>query len=318
MLCGNLQLLNKNCFAVVGTRNITPYGEKYCKKICSELSIRKIPIISGMAVGVDTVAHKTALQYDNETIAVLPCGFKHIYPVENIKLFEEILKNRGLILTEYEEDVSADSNKFIKRHRIIAGMGEGLFVVEALYRSGTSITAKLARKYGKKVFALPGSLDNIYSYGTNNLIKNGAKLVTCIEDILNEYSELFNEVDKKINPKVLNNLDSNEICINDSKINQNSSEDDNKKFIIQREINKDELKNCYENDYKNEIIKTEKQIDVKDEFKDIIKYITDKPILIDELSTLTQINIKELNQKLILMELDNLIKYEYGRGYKLV
>lgn len=152
---GNIKLLNEKCFSVVGSRGITKYGEKYCKKICKEFALRDIPIISGMAIGTDTVAHKTALKYNGKTIAVLPCGFDNIYPPENIKLFQEIIDNNGLVITEYENSVVANSNRFLERNRIVAVLGEGLFVVEALYRSGTSVTARIATENNRKVFALP-------------------------------------------------------------------------------------------------------------------------------------------------------------------
>lgn len=120
-----------------------------------ELVFRDIPIVSGMAIGTDSVAHKTALKYGGKTIAVLPCGLDNIYPKENEKLLYQIIENNGLIISEYENNINANSNRFLERNRIIAGLGEGLFVVEALHRSGTSVTARIATESGKKVFALP-------------------------------------------------------------------------------------------------------------------------------------------------------------------
>lgn len=152
---GNIKLLNEKCFSVVGSRGITNYGKKYCKKICKEFALRDIPIVSGMAVGADTIAHETTIQYGGKTIAVLPCGFDNIYPKENRNLFKQILDNNGLAITEYEHNVLASSDKFLERNRIVVGLGEGLFVVEALYRSGTSVTARIATENSKKVFALP-------------------------------------------------------------------------------------------------------------------------------------------------------------------
>ena len=155
MLFGNIELLKEKCFSVVGSRGITEYGKKYCKKICKELALRDIPIVSGMAVGTDTIAHQTALKYNSRTIAVLPCGFYNIFPKENKKLFKEIIENEGLVITEYENNKQADSSTFLERNRIIVALGEGLFVVEALFRSGTSVTARIATENGKEVFALP-------------------------------------------------------------------------------------------------------------------------------------------------------------------
>ena len=178
--------------SVVGTRHITDYGIRHGKEICRELAKRDITIISGMAKGTDTLAHKTALEFGGKTIAVLPCGFNNIFPKENKNLFKEIIKNGGLVITEYEEDIKANSSKFLERNRIVAGLARCLFVVEALCRSGTSVTAKMAIEQGKTVFALPGSVDSSYSVGTNNLIKNGAKLVTNAVDILENYPQFIN------------------------------------------------------------------------------------------------------------------------------
>ena len=189
---GNINLLEEDSIAVVGTRNITDYGKRYGGEICTELIKRDITIISGMAKGTDTLAHEIAVKLGGKTIAVLPCGFKNIFPKQNQKLFEQIIENNGLVITEYEENDMANSKKFLERNRIIAGLSICLFVVEALYRSGTSVTAKIAIDQGKTVFALPGSLDNKYSVGTNNLIKNGARLVTNAVDILKNYPQFIN------------------------------------------------------------------------------------------------------------------------------
>ena len=189
---GNVELLKEEGISVVGTRHITDYGIRHGKEICRELAKRDITIISGMAKGTDTLAHKTALEFGGKTIAVLPCGFNNIFPKENKNLFKEIIKNGGLVITEYEEDIKANSSKFLERNRIVAGLARCLFVVEALCRSGTSVTAKMAIEQGKTVFALPGSVDSSYSVGTNNLIKNGAKLVTNAVDILENYPQFIN------------------------------------------------------------------------------------------------------------------------------
>lgn len=260
MLYGNVELLNEKALAVVGTRGITDYGKKYCKKICKEIVLRDIPIVSGMAIGTDTIAHQTTLKYGGKTIAVLPSGFSKIYPKENEKLFNEIIENNGLVITEYEHNISANSKRFLERNRIVAGLGEGLFVVEALFRSGTSVTAKIAKENNKKVFALPGSLDNTYSYGTNNLIKNGANLVINANDILKEFPEFF--MREKIKYKKV-------------------------KF----NVNKD--------------------------FKEICEVISDGIMTVDNIALITKKPVSEVMQKLTLMELEDIVVYEIGKGYKL-
>ena len=152
---GNTKLLFKDSFAIIGTRKITEYGIKNCENFSKEFVLRDIPIVSGMATGTDSIAHKTALFYGGETIAVLGSGFKHIYPGENIELFEKIINNGGLVITEYEYNVEPIKKNFPKRNRIISALSEGVLIIEAAYRSGTSITAKWAYSQGKKVFALP-------------------------------------------------------------------------------------------------------------------------------------------------------------------
>lgn len=186
---GNINLIYEKSFAIVGSRKISNYGIENCKKFAKELVLRDIPIVSGMAIGTDTIAHQTALEYNGKTIAVLGSGFKKIYPESNLKLFNNIIENNGLIITEYEENVEPLKENFPKRNRIITALSEGVLVIEAAYRSGTSITAKNAKEQGKKVFAIPGKIDNKLGVGVNRLIKEGAILTTCIDDIIENYDD---------------------------------------------------------------------------------------------------------------------------------
>ena len=181
---GNVDLLNKPSLAIVGTRHITDYGIKNCTYFAAEIVKRNIPIISGMAVGTDSVAHKTALEYGGETIAVLGGGFDNIFPEENIGLFEKIINSNGLVLTEYPPNVKVKSSRFLARNRIVSGLSEGVLIIEAGYRSGTSVTAKYAYQQGRVVMALPGRLDDKYGVGVNKLIQDGANLITDVEDII--------------------------------------------------------------------------------------------------------------------------------------
>ena len=187
---GNLELLNKPGIAIIGSRKATEYGEKVTKKFAEELSLYGLTIISGMAEGVDSFAHISCLQVLGSTIAVLPCGFNNIFPNENIDLYNQILENNGLVITEYEENEKASSNKFLERNRIVAGLGIGTLVVEGAYRSGTSVTARLTKEQGKNIFCIPSSIYNPQGVSPNNLIKKGAILVTEAEDIIKQYSEL--------------------------------------------------------------------------------------------------------------------------------
>lgn len=187
---GNPEILNEIGIAVIGSRTNTLYGEKMCKRFVKDLVQYDINIISGLAVGIDSVAHETCLKNSGKTIAVLPSGLKNIYPNQNKELAQLIINNGGAVISEYENNVKADSDKFLERNRIVAGLGIGTLVVEGGARSGTSVTAKITQKNEKPVFCIPSSLENIKGKGTNELIQNGANLVTNVEDILSYYKEI--------------------------------------------------------------------------------------------------------------------------------
>ena len=182
---GNLDILNSNCIAIIGSRKNTKYGEKWCKKFAQEFIKYNLTIVSGMALGIDKIAHKTAIRNGGKTIAVLPSGLENIYPEENLELYNEIILNGGCVISEYEPKINASSKNFLERNRIVSGLSLGTVVIEAAYRSGTSVTAKIAKEQGRDVFCIPGSLDNPKSIGTNNLIKEFAKIVTSPKDVIN-------------------------------------------------------------------------------------------------------------------------------------
>lgn len=201
---GDVNLLYQDSFAIVGTRNPTEYGEKVSKNFSKEIALRDIPIVSGMAKGIDEIAHQSALECQGKTIAVLGCGLEYYFKYgENKTLFQKIIENGGLILSEYELEEVSSKEKFPKRNRIIAALSDGVLVVEAAFRSGSSITARYANEYEKKVFCIPGRIDSKKSVGTNILIKNGAILTSSIEDVLNCYPQFANRKRKTIrkNPK---------------------------------------------------------------------------------------------------------------------
>lgn len=152
---GDINLLNTPCFSVVGSRELTDYGQHVEKRFVNHIALRGITIVSGLAVGADGVAHKEALDLGEKTIAVIGGGFNHIFPPENIKLYERIVNEGGLVISEYKDDVEASSQNFPIRNRIIAGLSLGVLVVEAKARSGSGITARYAKEQGKKVFAFP-------------------------------------------------------------------------------------------------------------------------------------------------------------------
>lgn len=156
-----------------------------------------------MAVGIDAAAHIGALEANGNTIAVLGCGFNNIFPKENLKLFNEIIKNNGLIISEYPPYEPASSKNFLDRNRLVSALSIGILVIEAAYRSGTSVTCKYAKEQNKKIFCIPHELDDKHGVGTNRLIKNGAYLVTSVKDIINEFD--FLDYKPTITPKAFYN-----------------------------------------------------------------------------------------------------------------
>lgn len=194
-LLGNEKLLQTNGIAIIGSRIYSEYGKKYGTKFAKELAQQGLTIISGMAKGIDAFAHEGTLKVNGKTIAVLGGGFNYIYPEENIELMEEILKMGGTVISEYPPNTRPESKKFIERNRIVSGLSMGVLVIEAMYRSGTSITAKIAKEQGKTVFCLPSDLGRKNGIGTNKLIKEGAKLVTEANDILDYFKIKRVEID---------------------------------------------------------------------------------------------------------------------------
>jgi len=178
---------DERAIAIVGTRLPTLYGLSTAEKLARELSVYGITIISGMARGIDSAAHRGALAAKGRTIAVLGCGVDRVYPPENKKLYEQIISN-GAVISEFPIGAPPLPENFPQRNRIISGLVKGVLVAEASLRSGSLITARLALDYGRDVFALPGSITSSQSKGTNNLIKQGAKLVEDARDILEEIS----------------------------------------------------------------------------------------------------------------------------------
>lgn len=186
--------------AVVGTRRCSTYGKEACERIVSDLAEHKIVIVSGLAIGIDAISHKTVLLNKTKTIAVLGSGLseKVLYPRQNLRLSQEIVESGGCLISEYPLNMQAALYTFPQRNRIIAGLSRGVFVVEAPEKSGALITANFALDYNRDVFALVGSIFSENSKGTNNLIKAGAIPVTSSEDILREFGINIEETKKEI------------------------------------------------------------------------------------------------------------------------
>src|SRR5579883_1113260 len=182
---GQPELLASLMIAIVGTRRPTAYGTAVSARFARDLSGAGLTIASGMARGIDTAAHKAALEAGGGTVAVFGCGVDHIYPAENRKLAEQLIQ-RGLTVSEFPMGTPAYPQNFPVRNRIIAGMSAGVIIVEGGEYSGSSITAKLAIEQGREVFAVPGNITSKMSWGPNLLIKQGAKLVQEWNDVVTE------------------------------------------------------------------------------------------------------------------------------------
>jgi len=183
---GSLGSLEINPLAIVGSRKYTPYGMVTAKKLAKDCVVSGLTIVSGLALGIDSAAHVSSLDAKGLTVGVLGCGLDEIYPLSNRDLAEKIINSGGAVISEYPPGTPAYKQNFPARNRIIAGLSLGTVVVEAAEKSGALITAYLSLDYGREVFAVPGNIDSPMSAGTNLLIKQGAKLVQSVEDILAE------------------------------------------------------------------------------------------------------------------------------------
>ena len=273
---GDEKILSNKCIAIVGSRNCTEYGKKEALRFAQELTLQGLQITSGLAIGIDTFAHTGCLNEDGKTIAVLGCGFNHLYPKENRELFNKIINNGGAIVSEYAPILEPSSDKFRQRNRIVCGLSIATLIIEAAARSGTSITARYTMEQEKPVFCIPNSLENNKGVGTNELLKNGALLATSVDDILQK-------------------------C-NLPKINLDNLPKENKR------INKNLKK------VKEKIVK-EKPIKINKEYKDIYNILTDKPTNPNEICKALKQNISEINSKLLLMEMEGIIKKVAGNSY---
>ncbi len=181
----------ENCLAVVGSRRMTTHGKRAAELLAGEVAARGITIVSGFMYGVDATAHRAALNANGRTIAVMPCGIDLIHPEYQEELYNDILENNGLIVSEYEGDFQPTLWTYPRRNRIVAGLSKAVLVIEAGIKSGSLITANWAKKFERKIFAVPGPIFSSVSKGTNQLIKDGASIATESKDILDYYRSNF-------------------------------------------------------------------------------------------------------------------------------
>lgn len=195
---GDITLLQKDSIAIVGTRKCTDYGKKYTQKFAKELAKENICVVSGLASGIDTIAHAYSMAEIGKTIAVIGSGFDNIYPKENIYLYHQILENGGCIVSEYPPEEPVNKAYFPKRNRMISGLAMGVLVIEGRYRSGSMITARYAINQNKPLFCIPNKINEPAGYIPNLFIQNGAYLVTNPQDILEFYGLLEQNNEKEI------------------------------------------------------------------------------------------------------------------------
>lgn len=196
---GDPTLLKKTCIAIVGTRKNTEYGAQITRDLVRDLAILDIAIVSGLAKGIDAIAHEQALKHNIPTIAILGCGLNNIYPLHNARLFEQIAQ-KGLILSEFEPETPPLQHHFPQRNRIIAGLSIATIVVEAPVKSGALITAKNALECGRDIFCFPGDVDrensegilNLLQYGGGFPVKNGRQII----EMLQKQPQLFKKSTK--------------------------------------------------------------------------------------------------------------------------
>lgn len=183
---GSLSPLDEQAIAIVGSRQASFYGLTSAGIFAEALAARGVTVVSGMARGIDTAAHRGAIKAGGRTLAVMGSGFRHVYPPENKELADDISRH-GAVISEFPLDVEPFKNNFPRRNRLISGLSLGVLVAEAARNSGALITADFALEQGREVFALPGKIDASTSFGANELIKQGAKLVTSVDDIIEEF-----------------------------------------------------------------------------------------------------------------------------------
>ena len=296
---GDLKCLELPCITIVGSRNMSDYGRNMTKTIVQDFTLAGFCIVSGLAIGIDSVAHKTCLENGGKTIAVIGSGLNKIYPKENIGLFKDIINCGGCVISEHEPNQEADKIFFPARNRIVSGLSLGTVVIEATYRSGTSITANFALKQGRKLFCLPNMIGHKNSAGTLNLIKKGAMMVTKTDEIISELSEQLKGYDKFIKYE---------------KIKKKGKEYQN----IEEGKYFDKIKSMEENE---KIIKTNlKEQEIIGNLDDITKFIymfikDNKIVNSETLSNELNISIQDVNSNLTILELNGLIENKFESNY---
>ena len=327
---GNIELLNHQGLAVVGSRNATPQGLLNAENFCQVIANFGLPIISGLALGIDSAAHKGALKTANgATLAVIGTGINRMYPASNKNLALQILEQNGLIITEFPLNTSPSPENFPRRNRLISGLSLGILVVEATIDSGSLITAKLAAEQGREVFAIPGSIHSPLSKGCHKLIRQGAKLVETANDILEElrFKPYVPNI-KKVEPKLVikkenienieNNIEKTEKIENDkitkAKATNKNTKTSTKNKTKSKTINKKTTKNTINKIESNNENNNENNND--DNINKVLNFMGYSPCTLDELVERTNISAAEILTHLLTLEMQGKISTIPGGSYQ--
>ena len=311
---GNIELLNaKYTIGIVGTRKCTEYGRRVANEFGKELSSKGICIISGLAMGIDGIAHNVAIEEQGKTIAVLGCGLNYIYPPENEWLFHKILEKGGCIISEYPTNTKPEKSHFPSRNRIISGLSDAVLVVEANYRSGSSITAKYAKKEGKVVYAIPNIIYATEGIGTNRLIREGAVLVTKPEQIIEniKFSENMGTSDVNLgNALMIPNKRKKRLSSDKSKESQKfelqTLNNIKKKKEGENQVNEIVNESVDKEDDKQKVENNKKSIGdiMPKEYLQVYRILSDQPLHINEIAKNLEKSINEVIPVITMMEIE--------------
>ena len=270
---------------MVGSRNADGYGLRAAETIGAQFSQANVPVVSGLAKGIDAAAHKGAITQQGGTIAVQGCGIDQVYPKENKKLADEILAHeKGCILTEFPIGSEPAAWHFPMRNRIISGLSQGVVIVQAARKSGAYITVETALEQGRDVFAVPGELYNPLSEGPHQLLKEGAQMITCAEDVLASYG-IYKEAKKK----------SRKSNKSETKNENNAKPDEQQMTLFQAPPTPD--------------------VPLTSEEERVLGLFTTEPLSIEEAAYLAKLPMSELMAILSMLELYGLIEPMVGRKY---
>lgn len=301
-VAGNTNILNTHQIAIVGSRKPSHAGLNNAYNFASQLAALGITITSGFAIGIDTESHKGALDAKGKTIAVLGTGANIVYPQSNEALKQQILEQNGAIISEFPPGTYAKAENFPRRNRIISGLSLGVLIVEATIRSGSLITARLAAEQGREVFAIPGSISNNLAQGCHILIKQGAKLVENVNDILEELPSLISLI---INDFLTFNKNAEHQKFTENKFAHKSAN---------QEIGN--ISNMKNQEYiDNNLVLAQENLDNTQQ--KLLEYIDYDPTSMDILIERSGLSAQNISSRLLLLELHGHIKAVYGGYIKL-